>query len=155
MLSSEGEEMCIFFGSWVAMFAIDLTNQIIFVDCAFFISIMQVVLIRVAAASGRRRETAAAATDGGSIVRPSLRQQAKEDTEKEIVRAKRFMRWFVVAFGLCEIVILTLKGTIYLSDRDWWNAHDFSAMKIVFFVLHICRMVFPFTLIVKLGQEVR
>ena len=77
------------------------------------------------------------------------------DAEKEIARAKRFMRWFVVAFVLSEIVILTLKGIIYLSDRDWWNAHDFSALKIVFFVLHICRMVFPFTLIVKLGQEVR
>ena len=65
------------------------------------------------------------------------------------------MRWFVVAFGLCEAVILTLKGIIYLSNRDWWNSHDLGALKIVFFVLHICRMVFPATLIVKLGQEVR
>ena len=64
MISSTGEEMCIFFGSWVAMFAIDLTNQIIFVDCAFFISIMQVVLIRVAAASGRRQERSTASAQG-------------------------------------------------------------------------------------------
>ena len=65
MITNEGEQMCIFFGSWVAMFAIDLTNQIIFVDCAFFISIMQVVLIRVAAASGRRQETSKASAQGG------------------------------------------------------------------------------------------
>ena len=61
------------------------------------------------------------------------------------------MRWFVLAFAISEVVLLTLKGIIYLSDHDWWSDPAKSTTQVIFFVLHILRLVFPITLIVKLG----
>lgn len=94
---------------------------------------MQVVLIKVSAATRRQN------------------QQVQADTSK----AKRFMCWFIVAFALSEVIILSTKGFIYLSKREWWSDQHIDAIQIVFFVLHILRLVFPITLIVKLTQEVR
>ena len=79
----------------------------------------------------------------------------KRDADKNIKRAKRFINWFVIAFAVGEVVILTLKGIIYLSDRDWLLEHNLGSLKIVFFILHVLRIVFPITLIVKLVLEVR
>ena len=95
------------------MMSIDLENQIIFIDCAFFISTMQVVLVKMMA-STRFSQT------GGS----------HEDLRKvkhELSRIKKHMCWFVIAFSISEVVILSLKGIIYLSDRHWWKKEEISA----------------------------
>ena len=105
-------DQCIYFGSWMAMFSIDLENQIIFIDCVFFIGTMEVVLKKIMASNRFH-------LSGGT-------QEELLKVKEDILRTKRHMIWFVIAFSVSEAVILSLKGIIYLSDRSWWKKEKVS-----------------------------
>ena len=91
-LINMNEVECIYFGSWVAMLAIDLGNQVIFIVGVFFINTMAIVFKKIEA--GRLG-------------------QNREVTEAQIAKIKCQTYIFVGAFVASEGLILTLKFIIY------------------------------------------
>lgn len=130
---TKDEAECIFFGSEVAMLAIDIGNQIIFVIGAVFISTMEVVFTKIRA---------------GRLA------QSPEETQGKLVQIKRNLWSFTMVYLVAEVVILTLKGVIYFNNTVQADAR-LGPIPITFLVLHGLRAVFPVTLTVKFDQQLR
>ena len=100
VLSINRKPVCIVFGSFAAMLAIDMNNQIIFIIGCFFVNILAVVLKKITA---------------------SLENEPENVTEREIRSKQSHFYWFLSAYIMMEVSIFALKGTIFLnkhSDRE-------------------------------------
>ena len=53
---------------------------------------------------------------------------------------------------LSEILILTLKGVIYLTGKDWSEEDTITPLQMTFLFLHAIRAVFPLTLMRQIYQ---
>ena len=112
------------------MLSIDFENQIIFVIAIVFVFTMEVVLMRIE-----------------GIRRPDI---TKNETLRQIARSKLMQYWFLGFYLVTESIILTLKGIIYLTDKEW-SKTSISAIQAIFLVLHIARSVYPIFLQVKVA----
>lgn len=62
------------------------------------------------------------------------------------------MLWFIGAFFVFEVLVLSLKGIIYLTGKEWVGV---SIWQIMFLILHALRVIFPLTLQVRFYKQIK
>ena len=66
-----------------------------------------------------------------------------QQTEAEVSQIKKRLHYFVIAFIIIEVFILSLKTVIFAANKNWNNM---MGLQITYLVLYAIRVSFPVTL---------
>ena len=144
LVVTDGDAQCIYFGTPVAMYAIDFESQIIFIVGTYFLFSMNVVVQKVKKASAVTQSHNSSSSNGASITAQLIR--SAESIEREEKRIKRRMWIFIALFCAVEAPILALKFHIYSVKHK--RSDPISGLEIAFVSLNGVRSAFNITLIV-------